>query len=243
MQVADWHMTFIALAILNGITLLFVILLEETLPEAKRIQVGTIRSILGLFKVIKNPLFTSILLVGGIMTAPFMAYIAVASYVYVNGFHTSETMFSIYFALTSAFSVIGPLLYGRFGQKPFKKVFWISFSVALLAGSLLLSIGKINPILFLLSYLPFTVMSSYLRPNIANILLNAQKENIGAASSAMNFGFTILGSIGMFIGSLRWSDYISGIAITIFLFSISAMLIFMAANKLDIFNRIEAGKE
>lgn len=46
----------------------------------------------------------------------------------------------------------------------------------------------------------------------ANLLLNAQKENIGAASAVMNFGFTLLGSLGMVIGSGQWASYVSGIA-------------------------------
>jgi len=78
LQVADWRMTFIALAALNAITLIFVLLLEETLPADKRIQESTLRSILGLTKVIRNPVFTFILVISGILTAPFMAYLVVA---------------------------------------------------------------------------------------------------------------------------------------------------------------------
>lgn len=243
LKFADWSMTFIALALLNAITLLFVLLLDETLPKEQRVHESTIHSIFGLLKVVKNPVFTNLLLVGGILTAPFMAYIAVASYVYINEFHTSETMFSIYFAVTSAFTVIGPLLYARFGQKTFKKVLSICFTIAVAAGILLLTIGQISPLLFLLSYIPFSVMTTYLRPYVAELLLNAQKANVGAASAVMNFGFTILGSLGMLIGSLQWSSYVSGIAFTIFIFTVFAMVIFIVANKFEVFKKIGTVKE
>lgn len=243
LQFADWNMTFIALGVLNFITLLIVLLLEETLPQDERIQESTFRSILGLTKVVKNPVFTNLLLVGGLLTAPFMAYIAVASYVYINEFHTSETMFSIYFAITSAFTVVGSLLYGRIGQKPYKKVLWICFSVATISGILLLTLGKISPLLFLISYIPFAVMTTYLRPHTAEMLLNAQKQNIGAASAAMNFGFTILGSLGMVVGSLKWPTYVSGIAFTIFIFSVMAMSIFFVASKVKAFKNVVTVKE
>lgn len=243
LQVSDWRMTFIALALLNAITLVFVLLLEETLPEEKRVQEGIIQSILGLVKVVKNPVFTNILLVGGVLTAPFMAYLSVASYVYMKEFHITESMFSIYFAINSAFTIMGSLLYGRFGQKTFKKVLWISFSVTSLVGILLLTMGKISPVLFLLSFIPFTVTSTYIRPFIADLLLSAQKENVGAASAAMSFGFTILGSLGMFIGSLPWSSYVSGLAFTIFIFTVFAMATFLVANKFNVYNNIGPVKE
>ncbi|QNU68299.1 MFS transporter [Ruminiclostridium herbifermentans] len=238
LKVSDWRMTFIALAVLNAITLLIVLLLDETLPAEQRVKESIIHSILGLSKVVKNSVFTNILLVGGFLTAPYMAYLAVASYVYVNGFHTSETMFSVYFAITSAFTVVGPLLYGRFGKKPFKKVLWICFSITTLVGILLLTIGQISPVLFLLSYIPFAVTTTYIRPYTADLLLNVQNQNVGASSAVMNFGFTILGSLGMFIGSLRWPNYVSGIAFTIFIFTVLSMVIFIAANKFKVFKDI-----
>jgi len=242
LQVADWRMTFIALAALNAITLIFVLLLEETLPADKRIQESTLRSILGLTKVIRNPVFTFILVISGILTAPFMAYLVVASYVYVNEFQISETMFSVYFAITSACSVAGPLLYARIGQKPYRKVLAIGCCVTTLAGTLLLTIGKLSPNLFLLSFIPFTVMSTFIRPLTAHLLLNAQKDNIGAASAAMNFGFTILGSLGMFIGSLGWSSYITGIAMTIFMCTVISAVICLAAGKLGVFKGLDQAR-
>lgn len=238
LKFSNWSMTFIALAGFNLITLLLVLFLEETLPEKERVQESIMHSIFGLTKVVRNPVFTSILLVGGALTAPFMAYLAVASYVYVKEFHTSETMFSIYFAINSAFTVVGPLLYGRIGQKPYKKVLWFSMGVSTIVGILLLSIGKISPVLFLVSYIPFAVMTTYVRPYTADVLLNAQKENIGAASAVMNFGFTIIGSLGMFIGSLHWPTYVSGIAFTMLIFTILTMVIFILASRFKVFNNI-----
>ena len=229
-------MTFAALALLNAMTLLFVLLLEETLPREGRVQQSTLHSLLGLVKVVKNPVFTNLLLVGGFLTAPFMAYIAVASYVYVNEFHTSETVFSIYFAVTAAMTVAGPLLYGRLGPKPLNNVLWAAYGVAAIAGVLLLTVGKINPVLFMLSFIPFAIMCTYVRPFTAEKLLNAQKENIGAAAAVMNFGFTILGSLGMLVGSLRWPGYVTGIAVTILIFAAISAVIFAATGRLEKFS-------
>ncbi|MBQ7703826.1 MAG: hypothetical protein IJT73_00115, partial [Selenomonadaceae bacterium] len=41
------------------------------------------------------------------------------------------------------------------------------------------------------------------------------KDNVGAASSMINFVPTLFGSIGMSLGTLPWGDFISGLGIII----------------------------
>jgi len=160
--------------------------------------------------------------------------------VYVNQFHTSETVFSVYFAVTSAFAAAGPLIYARLKNKNFRKIVWISHGVAAVAGGLLLTIGNLHPALFLLSFIPFPIMGTSLRTYMSELLLNAQEENIGAAAAAMNFGYTILGSLGMVVGSLPWSSYVSGLAYTIFIFAVIALSIFVTMSKLKVFQALKA---
>lgn len=180
--------------------------------------------------MLKNKTFTSYLLIGSILTAPFMAYIAVASYVYVNGFGISESAFSIYFAITSALAVVGPLLYMKIGSQSFKKTYSIIFTVIMIVGILLLTIGKISPILFLISFVPFPMASMFFRPMISGIILQSQSTNIGAAAAMMNFGFTIVGSLAMLIGSLEWASYVNGIAITILSFALISLIILLISK-------------
>ena len=156
------------------------------------------------------------------MTSPFMAYLGVASYIYIVGFGLSETTFSLFFAVTSAFFLTGPLLHMRIGQRPIRKVFVVGYAVVLLVALLMLTVAHAGPYAFVLSFIPFVMMSSYFRPFISDRLLSMQKHDIGAAAAAMNFGFTVLGSIGMMTGSLRWGNYIDGLGFT--------MLIFLAAS-------------
>lgn len=218
LKVADWKMTFIALAILTGISLIGAFLLQETLPVKERTKSSTIQSILGLSKVAKNPNFSSLLLVGAFIAAPFMAYLALASYIYIDGFGVSETTFSIYFAINAAASILGPVIYMRFGAHSVKRVINVGIILAFISAVLVLTVGSTAPIIFLLSYVIYSIVTSYFRPLISDLLLSATKSDVGAASSVMNFGFTVLGSIGMIIGSLAWSSYISGLAITMLIF-------------------------
>lgn len=227
----DWSKTFIVLACMNAISLIGALLLKETLPKDKRTNDSVVHSVFGIVKVLKNKTFTGFFLVGSILTAPFMAYIAVASYVYINGFGVSETQFSIYFAITSAVAVVGPLLYMRIGHKSVRLNFLVIFIMILVSGILLLTIGQLTPVLFLLSFLVFAMAATYFRPMISTLILQSQQTNIGAASAMMNFGFTLVGSLAMFIGSQAWSSYVTSIAMTIFMFYVVAICIFFIALK------------
>ena len=225
LEAADWKMTFIVLAALTGVSLVGAFLLQETLPVEQRTQSSTIQSILGLRKVAKNPKFSSLLLVGAFITAPFMAYLALASYIYIDGFGVSETTFSIYFALNAAASILGPVMYMRFGAGSVKKVINAGIIVSIISAVFILTVGNAAPIIFLLSYILYSIVTSYFRPLISDLLLSATKTDVGAASSVMNFGFTVVGSIGMVVGSLAWSSYISGLAITMLIFISITILI------------------
>ena len=218
LKYADWKMTFIALAALTGISLIGAYLLQETLPIEKRTQSSTLQSILGLGKIAKNANFTSLLMVGALIAAPYMAYLAIASYIYIDGFGVSETTFSMYFALNSAAAILGPIMYMRFGAGSVKKIINVGIVVSAISALLIFTVGNAGPIIFFLSYVIYSIVATYFRPMISDLLLSATKTDVGAASSVMNFGFTVVGSIGMVVGSLGWSSYTGGLATTMFIF-------------------------
>lgn len=231
LKFASWQMTFVALAVLMGVSLIGSLLLEETLPQSARSQQNTWQSIMQLRYVAKNQNFTSLLLLGGLLGAPYMGYLAIASYIYINGFGLSETMFSIFFAINSAFAMLGPILYMRLGHLPKKRLIRSAFVLSTISALLLYFVGDFGPVAFLFSYVPFTIMSCFMRPFVSDMLLSSQKTDIGAASSLMNFGFTVIGSIGMIVGSLAWSSYIDGLSITIMIFTAFALFMWLIILK------------
>ena len=154
LEVADWKMTFIVLAALTGVSLAGAFLLQETLPVKERTQSSTLQSILGLRKVAKNPNFSSLLLVGAIIAAPFMAYLALASYIYIDGFGVSETTFSMYFALNAAASILGPVMYMRFGAGSVKKAINAGIIVSIISAVLILTSRRCRSNHFLIVLCP-----------------------------------------------------------------------------------------
>jgi DHA1 family bicyclomycin/chloramphenicol resistance-like MFS transporter len=173
------------------------ILLQETLPKEKRTTESTFKSIISLTEVVENKNFSSLLLISGLLSAPFMAYLGLASFIYIDTFGVSETTFSVYFAITSALTVLGPILYMRFGNPSVKGVFWLGFAIAILSALALFFIGELSPIVLLLCFVPFAVVNTYYRPMISDMLLSTLKSNVGAVASVMNFSCTVIGGIGM----------------------------------------------
>ncbi len=225
LRVADWKMTFIVLAALTTLSLLGALLLKETLPASQRNQGSILQSISGLARVSKNTSFSTLLLVGALISAPYMAYLAVASYVYIDSFGVSETTFSIYFAFNSCAAILGPVMYMRFRAGSVKRTINFGILIALISAILILTVGSSGPIVFFLSYVIYSIVVTYIRPLISDLLLSSTKTDVGAASSVINFGFTVIGSIGMVIGSLKWGSYTAGLATTMLIFIVITIII------------------
>ena len=91
---------------------------------------------------------------------------------------------------------------------------WALIVIGFATAVAMLLVGSFSPVVFLATMIPFSIVNSYMRPFSTNILLDQIDGDTGSASALLNFIHALLGSIGMFIGSLPWSSYIGGISIT-----------------------------
>ena len=231
-QVSTWRTVFFVLAAIAAACLAATFLFEESIHEGERNEGGIIDSIKRLSVVGRNVNFTSFLLAVSFFSAPFMAYLAVASYVYEDFFGLKPTTFSIFFAINALSSVFGPLIYMRINSRvPAKVTMWVLFIIGFAAGISMLLFGHVSPVIFLATMIPFSMANSYVRPFSTNILLDQIQGDTGSASALLNFTHTLLGSIGMFIGSLPWSSYVSGIGITIVGFLLLALAVWVYVLK------------
>lgn len=229
LQVGDWRVTFLVLAVTGSLNLIIAFFFQETLAEKQRYQGNLIGALQGILEVGKNVGFSSFLFVAAILSAPYMAYIAMSAYIYENKFALDVQTYSYFFAANSAFAILGPIIYirsiGRFTPRFFSRC---CFAIALISGVGLLFIGNQSPWLFLMAFLPFTLVEGAIRPFSTDILLEQQKENVGAASSLINAVHTILGSAGMAICSLGWYNMIDRLAIIIILSVVLAVVVWSA---------------
>ncbi len=81
-------------------------------------------------------------------------------------------------------------------------------------------------------------MVAFIISMAVGMLVMGPLSDTGSASALLNFIHTLLGSIGMFIGSLPWGSYISGIGITIvgFLLLGLAMWIYVLKSRWQTMN-------
>ena len=215
-RVADWRVTFLVLAAVGALCFVLTVLFKETLPENERYQGSVLGSLCNLGVVAKNKGFTSFLLIVGTLNLPFMAYIAVASYVYIDFFGLDEMGYSLYFAIAALLTALGPFIW-LVAQKFMnaRRFTNIILTIAGLSGVAMLCMGQISPTLFCVTFLIFAVMQACVRPYSTNILLSQQDDDTGAASSLINFLHTALGSLGMVIAVLPWTNYVEGVGVSI----------------------------
>lgn len=214
LQFVSWRGTFGVLIAAGAVNLAASFFFEETLPDSERYK-GSFWSTFGRLAVVgKNVGFTGVLTVFSLLAAPYMAYVAVSSYVYVQSFGLSEQVYSYFFAANSFFAVVGPFLYMKLSGIVSPRQFTYGcFIFTVVAAAALLTVGSISPWWFLISFLPVTIMESAARPFSTAILLDQQKTDIGSASSLINAVNTVFGSLGMMLGALNWSNFIEGLGI------------------------------
>lgn len=210
----DWRGSFYLLTALGAINLSVAFLFCETLPERKRYHGGILKSLTLLLEVGRKKYFMSSLIMFSILSAPFMAYLSASSFIYVEFFGLTAQEYSYFFALNSAASIAGPILYLKLKDLMTNAgLLRLTFFVAMLSGILVLSVGQTRAIMFLLAFLPFTAIGAVVRPFAMEILLLEAKENIGTASSVINFVPTLFGSLGMMLGTLPWGNFVVGLGL------------------------------
>lgn len=213
-SIGGWRAEFATLTILMGLALLGTFFVEETVSEEARAGMNLLDPFRALISLFKESKFVKLMALGGPINAPYNAYLGVASFIYINYFGETEFAFSIFFAIASLAAVVGPLSFMKFsGNRSMSLTVLVLLIVCLAFAVLLLMFGSMSAFFFLICMLPFIFTATYMRPMISNEILQQFSNRTGAASSAMNFTFTGVGCIGMFVITLGWQNYIFGIGI------------------------------
>ena len=216
LRFTDWHGAFWVLTAVGVINLLLALLLTETLREDQRYTGKILDSLALLASFAKQKNFILILIMFAFFTTPFMAYLSVSSFVYIERFRLSAQEYSYFFAANAAASVLGPMIYLRLkNSMSNKNLIKLCFAISLVSGFMVLFPGNFSAVTFLVSFLPFTVIGTVVRPFAMEILLSQTKENVGTASAMINFVPNLFGSFGMMLGTLPWYNFIDGLGIII----------------------------
>ena len=231
----NWRGTFWTLTAISTVNLVLTFLYRETLKADEQYTGTLIGSISRLFTVAKNKSFFYPVLIFSLNSLPFMGYISISSYIYVDYFGLSEQVYSYFFAANALISILGPFIYVRFLSGFNKKMLAIGcFGVSVLSGLLVMTVGTLAPVLFLFSFVVMSLTSSAIRPFSTNILFEQQKGDAGSASSLISTLSTVFGSIGMTIASIPHGNIVAGLGVLITVFSGAALIGWYAFIKSDI---------
>lgn len=213
LQVSDWRMTFWVLAIVGVFCSVLSLMFSETLTEKDRYEGTVFGSIKQLGVVAKHKGFSAFLGIVALFNLPFMAYIAVGSYIYISFFGMGEIEYSFFFAAASLLTAVGPFIWLKASKYMSARRFTtIILSIGLVSGIAMFAIGELSPYLFCFTFLIFALAEACVRPYSTNILLSQKEDDAGAASSLINFTHTAAGCLGMVLAVLPWANYIISIA-------------------------------
>ena len=107
LKFVSWRGIFWTLAGIGLLALAGSVALEKTINKR---YTGTMRpAMVRLCIVLKNPGFSSLLVVFSLLSVASMAFIDSSPYIYINGFGLSEQVYGYYFAL-NALGMIGVLM-------------------------------------------------------------------------------------------------------------------------------------
>ena len=222
---STWHVVFIVLAIIGVCSLICAFLFNETLPKEQRLTESLIKSYGRMIPILRDKSFTTFLIVTIIPGFAFGGVLSVGSYIYIDIFGLSETLFGLFFASIAVFGVFGPILYSKFlGKISRKTMVTVLIALPLLTGVLELLIGHINPVIFTLCFVPAAMGTSALRPAMTAVLLQQNEGDAGSASGIINFGNALSGALGMFLASFFAFDFIFGLGIIALVSTLLALL-------------------
>ncbi len=212
LQVLDWRGIFVTLTVIGVLILAMGMMFSESLPKNQRTRDNILPTIGHLTWVLKSKPFVLFLLTMAMFNLPFMAYIAVGSYIYIDAFGLSELGYSAFFAVGAVAGSVGPFIW-LFVQKfmSSKTFTTVLLTVSVAAGFALMAFGGISEYTFCGLFLLFILAESCARPYSTNILLNQHDGETGAASSVINFTHTVFGCFGMLLAVLPWPNYMFGV--------------------------------
>lgn len=180
LELFGWRSSFVFLALLLAITLAASLSLGETLSKERRIEGSVFATFGSIAYLLRNRRFILTLLATGIFMAPFMAYLSVASYVYIDFFGLPEVSFSLIFAVSALASIAGPLFSaGRAGKIGARKVMNAALLVTALDLLLLATLGAQSPYLFMAGIMVFLFCATVVRPMFTGELLAPFEEGVG----------------------------------------------------------------
>ena len=231
-EAVNWQSTLAFPGVLTILCLIITLLFTESLPAEEKLS-GSIPSVFKrMIGICRHKSFMAFLLSMGMFSLPFMAYLAVSSYIFVEGFGLAGTTYSYLLATNAVLGTVGMLILQRLTKGGSNKAMGVVVIILSLVSSLImLSVGYLNPAVCFIG-MTFCVVAAFAaRPYALAILMNQFDGDTGSVSSVFNFTLVFIGCLGMAAGTLPWPTYIIGLGICSLFAGVAAAVLMFAAVK------------
>ena len=211
-EAINWQSTLAFPGLLTIICLIITLLFSESLPAEEKLT-GNLPSVYKrMAGVCRHKSFMTFLFAMGIFSLPFMAYLAVSSYIFVEGFGIAGTTYSYMLAVNAILGTLGMLLLQRLTKGRSNKTMGVIVIIfAFVSSFILLGAGHLNAAVCFIGT-TFMVISAFAaRPYALGILMSQFDGDTGSVSSVFNFTLVFIGCLGMAAGTLPWPTYIIGL--------------------------------
>jgi MFS transporter, DHA1 family, multidrug resistance protein len=228
--VTSWRGVFLGLTGVGVVALLGSLAFTETIPARSTGPLSESWSRLG--NVLQNRGFTLLLVVFSISSISSLAFIASSTFIYQNGFHLSDRVFSYYFSLNALGMIAGPMVYLRLSRRWHPEtLIRVCFLTIAASGVLACLLGNLAPWVFALCILPSSLAGSGCRPPAAHMMLEQQKGDTGSVSSIISCSGMLMGSLGMQLISLPWGNTIVVLGAMTFITAAGSLLLWPLAMR------------
>jgi DHA1 family bicyclomycin/chloramphenicol resistance-like MFS transporter len=204
-ELSSWRLVFVIQALLGLIAVLGVVRLEESLREPVRESMWRVYR--GYRRLIGNRRFFLLTMVFACLGAPFFAFIAASSDIYITSLGYTERQYGYFFGFNASAFMLAPFVFSRLVQRfALSRLLLVSYGGMLLCSLLLL--GDVIPQPFRLA-VPMWLLTFFFafgRPPSNNLILEQVEYDVGSASSLMVFTYFITGACSMWFISLGWPD-------------------------------------
>jgi DHA1 family bicyclomycin/chloramphenicol resistance-like MFS transporter len=207
LNVMSWRGIFWVLTLIGIVAFVGSLLFEETIPQySSGILLQNMNRIV---RVLQNRRFTSLLALFSLGPIASMAFIASSTYIYQENFRLSSQMYSFYFSLNALGMIAGPMIYLWFSRRfQALNIIWACFATIATSGMLVWLLGSLQPWIFALCILPGATANSCMRPPSTNLMLEQHEGDTGTLSSLMGCTGLLMGSFGIQLISIQWSNRI-----------------------------------
>ena len=200
------------------------LLLRETMTHP--VQGNAFRTLGRLLVVLRHRGFRCLLLLFSATSMPFMAYLALSSYIFQGLFGLSPQAYSLFFAFNAGMSMLGPLAHERFFRTAPRRLFFSAYlGIVVVAGLGLLLVGDRGPFIFALLCAPISFCGSALRPPATVLMLNQMRNDTGSLTALINSGGLLFGSLSMLLCALPvWPGPVAAQALMAILVGLACLL-------------------